>query len=138
MAPFEILEHTADVGIRATGDTLEEAFASAGRALAELLGAWFPGEGEERLVAVGSARDPGDLLAVWLDELLFIHERDDIVFGRIEVDGVTEHDLAGRIWVAPRGERRLEGTGVKATTYHRLRVEREEDGGWILEAYLDV
>ena len=138
MPPFEILEHTADVGIRATGPSLEEAFASAGQALAELLGAWFPGEGEERLVAVGNARDRGDLLAVWLDELLFIHERDDVVFGRIEVDGVSDHDLAGRVWAAPRGDRHLEGTGVKATTYHRLRVEGEHDGGWILEAYLDV
>jgi SHS2 domain-containing protein len=30
-----------------------------------------------------------------------------------------------------------DGTSVKAATYHRLRVDRD-DGGWLAEVYLDV
>ena len=55
MAGFELLEHTADVGIRARGATLEEAFEQATLGLAVVLGAlmaggsggrrgWSPGE----------------------------------------------------------------------------------------------
>jgi Archease protein family (MTH1598/TM1083) len=48
VAGFELLEHTADVGIRARGATLEEAFEQATLGLAEVMGAlapsgWSPG-----------------------------------------------------------------------------------------------
>jgi Archease protein family (MTH1598/TM1083) len=43
VAGFELLEHTADVGIRARGATLEEAFEQATLGLAEILGALAPG-----------------------------------------------------------------------------------------------
>ena len=43
MAGVELLEHTADVGIRARGATLEEAFEQATLGLAEVLGALAPG-----------------------------------------------------------------------------------------------
>jgi SHS2 domain-containing protein len=39
---FELLEHTADVGIRARGGSLEEAFEQATEGLAEVLGARLP------------------------------------------------------------------------------------------------
>ena len=53
---YEFLEHTADIGIRASGDTPEEAFGAAAEALAEILGVWFPGEGEERTVVIEADR----------------------------------------------------------------------------------
>jgi SHS2 domain-containing protein len=43
MGGFELLEHTADVGIRARGATLAEAFEQATLGLAEVLGAMRPG-----------------------------------------------------------------------------------------------
>ena len=136
MTPYEILEHTADVGIRARGASLRDAFGAAGEGLAELLGAWFPGEGGDQRVRVKGA-DRGDLLAAWLDELLYLHDVHEVVFGGFRVRRVGERDLDALVRTAPRGDRAIEGTGVKAATYHRLRVE-ESPEGWILEAYLDV
>ena len=132
----EILEHTADVGIRARGSTIGEAFAAAGEGLAELMGAWFPGQGHERLVhAEGADRDA--LLVAWIDELLFLHEAQDSVFGGFDVDEVSEDRLRARVLVAGRAGRELEDVGIKAATYHRLRVEPEGDG-WVAQIYLDV
>lgn len=133
---FEFLEHTADVGIRAEGEALEEAFEAAAAALVELLGAGAPGEGEERAVEV-RASDREALLVSWLDELLYLHESEDLVFGGLHVERVGERLLEARVRAAPRAGRALDGVGVKAATYHRLRLTRGR-GGWTAEVYLDV
>jgi SHS2 domain-containing protein len=133
---FEILEHTADVGILARGSTLEEAFASAAEGLAELMGAWFPGQGHERPIEV-QASDRAALLVAWMDELLYLHEAEDVVFGGFGVDGVGDRRLRARVLVAATGDRQLEDVGIKAATYHRLRVQSDREG-WLAQVYLDV
>ncbi|HEX6206924.1 MAG TPA: archease [Actinomycetota bacterium] len=133
---YELLEHTADVGILARGDTREEAFAAAGEGLAEILGSWFPGRGEEHEVRI-EGPDVEALLVAWLDELLYLSEASDAVFGGFEVDRVEETRLLARVRVAPRAGRALEGQHVKAATYHRLRVAQEPPG-WTARVFLDV
>jgi len=134
---FEILEHTADIGLRARAPTREEVFETLGEGLATLQDAWFPDGGDERRVEV-EAPDPAALLVAWLDELLFLHETEDAVFAGLVVDRVDDASLSARVRLSPRGDRRLEGVGVKAATYHQVRVDREPDGGWIGQVYLDV
>jgi SHS2 domain-containing protein len=133
---FEILEHTADVGIRARGETCEEAFAAAARALAELQDAWVPGQGEPRRMSVTSSDRPA-LLVAWLDEVLYLQESDDVVFGGFEVTRIADDRLEAEVLAAPRGDRALEAVGVKAATYHRLEV-RDDAGGCVATVYLDV
>ena len=133
---FEVLEHTADVGLRLHGDTLGEIFEAAGEGFATLQDAWFPGAGDRRKVRV-TADDLGGLLVAWLDELLYLHESDDVVFGGFDVGSTSEQEVRALVTVAPRDDRTLEGVGIKATTYHRLRFDRT-DGGWVAEVYLDV
>jgi len=133
---YELLEHTADVGILARGETCEEAFEAAAEGLAEILGAWFPGEGEERELRIEAA-DVDALLAAWLDELLYLAEAADAVFGDFHVDRVGQRELSGRARLAPRAGRELDGQHVKAATYHRLRVAGGE-GGCEARVYLDV
>jgi SHS2 domain-containing protein len=133
---YRFLEHTAEVGIEATADTLEETFEAVGEAVAELLGAWFPGEGRGRPVSVEAA-DREALLAAWVDELLYLHDSEDVVFGGFQVDDVQDGHLDAGVFSAPRGARELEGVGVKAATYHRLEVGRGGDG-WVVRLYVDV
>jgi len=119
------------------GTTLEEAFAGVAEGLATLLGAWFPEEGTEQRVQV-EGEDLEALLATWVDELLYLHEVQDVVFGGFKVEHVSDRGLDGQVRVAPRGERELEGIGVKAATYHQLEVGRDGDGFWFARIYLDV
>lgn len=134
---FEILEHTADIGLQARAGTREEVYEALGEGLATLQGAWLPGEGTERSVAL-EASDPEALLVAWLDELLYLHEAEDAVFAGLAVDRVDDTSLAARVRLASRGDRELEGVGVKAATYHRVQVAREADGAWTGRIYLDV
>jgi SHS2 domain-containing protein len=145
VAGFELLEHTADVGIRARGATLEEAFEQATLGLAEVLGALAPGPGEAVAVAV-SAPDPGGLLVDWLNEVLWLRETRDAWLAGVQVDRVGEGAAVGSVSLTSRGpageggsgDPAPDGTFVKAVTYHRLRVEPDPAGGWLIEVYLDV
>jgi protein archease len=135
-ARFEILEHTADVGLSLEGDTLEEVFQAAGEGFATIQGAWFAGVGEERDVEVRAVDNAG-LLAAWINELLYLQDAEDAVFGSFQVKRVVDGALEAVVRIAPRAERELEAIGVKAAIYDRLRLERGS-AGWTADVYLDV
>jgi SHS2 domain-containing protein len=143
-AGFELLEHTADVGIRSFGASVEEVFEQATRGLAEIIGAWRrdPGAeieaGDEVPVAVDA--DPGDLaglLVDWLSEVLYLHELRDAALGAVRVERVWGGRAQGTVTLVPAGPGGFEGTPVKAVTYHRLKVGPGPDG-WTAEVYVDI
>ena len=136
---FELLEHTADIGIRARGASLEEVFEHASEGLAEVMGARAPGPPESgEVVAVEvAADDPGGLLVDWLNEVLWLREVRDAVVAGVRVERVGEGTASGAVVLAAGGAA-VDGTFVKAVTYHRLRVEPDPGGGWVAEVYLDV
>jgi SHS2 domain-containing protein len=148
---FELLEHTADIGIRARGASLEAAFERATEGLAEVLGALRPGPGEPVAVEV-SAPDLGALLVDWLNEVLWLRETRQAALTGVRVDRVADGAAVGSVTFSPgdpvpvgdsegpmpEGDPVADGTFVKAVTYHRLRVEPDPGGGWLVEVYLDV
>jgi SHS2 domain-containing protein len=138
MGAFEILEHTADVGLRAFGASPEEVFESATEALATIVGAWQPGAGHEReTIAVEPAPDLEAALVDWLSEVLYLQDRRDAVIGGVEVRRASATGTDGVVMWGPRGDEVLQGTAVKAITYHQLRVE-QTGAGWVAEVYVDV
>ena len=74
MAGFELLEHTADVGIVATGDTLAEALSWAAKGMFSVI--VNPDGVEEREVLEVSvvSTDTTALVVDWLNELLYRYE----------------------------------------------------------------
>lgn len=136
MSGFEIIEHTADVGIRARGDSPEETLLQATRGLADILGAWKPGAGTTHEISVES-RDIGAALVDWLEEVLFLQDSRDAVLRAVDVSHVGELGALGTVTLGPRGNEVLSGTAVKAITWHRLRFERDGDA-WVAEVYVDV
>jgi SHS2 domain-containing protein len=136
MGGFELLEHTADIGVLARGATLEEVFEQATLGLGEVLGALRPGPGEAVPVAV-TAGDAGALLVDWLNEVLWLHEvRGHAGVAAVRVERVAGDRAEGTVTFSST-DPPAEGTFVKAVTYHRLRVGRDADG-WLAEVYLDV
>lgn len=136
MTGFEILEHTADVGIRATGATIEDVFQQTTMGLVDIAGIAATGGGERVPIDL-AADDDGALLVDWLSEVLWLHDSRDALIESVAVESVRDGRVWGFVTLVPRGDRAAEGTQVKAITYHRLRVEETTDG-WLAEVYVDV
>lgn len=136
MQGFEHVEHTADVGVHAWAETREGCFEQAALGVLDIMGARGSGSGERIEIQQG-ARDLGGVLVDWLSEVLYIADSRDAVVTRVEVDEITDSLARGAIWIAPRGDETLEGTAVKAITYHQLAVEATDEG-WSCRFFLDV
>jgi len=133
---YEIVEHTADVGIKASGATLEEAFRDTTLGLLDISGTWVPNGGEDvRLRFEGT--DAASLLVDWLGEILYLQDARDALVSAIEVERATEEQVAGVVRLTPRGDVSPEGTAIKAITYHQLAVERTGEG-WRTTVFVDV
>ena len=137
MRRYELIDHTADIGIAAYGDDLEGAFANAACALFSII-AELDGVGGDvsRDVEV-DARDVEGLLVEWLNELIYIFDTENIIFKTFKIDEIGENNLRARCF----GERvdlkrhRLK-TGVKAATYHMVEVRKND--GVRVQVLLDV
>ena len=132
---FEILEHTADVGVRATAETVEGVFEQATFGLLDITGALRPGIGTEVRIDV-EADDLGALLVYWLEEVLYLQDARDSVITSLSVSSIADRRATGTVGVAPRKEE-LEGTAVKAITYHQLQVT-ETSEGWVAVVFFDI
>ena len=136
--PFEILEHTADVGIVAHGGSLEETFANAAAGMFALMA---DPDGvrplEERRIDV-EGRDHEGLLVRWLTELLYYLDAEEMLFSRFVVEEISGRRLRARAWGEriDRERHRLH-FGVKAVTRHMLEV-RPEDGGYRAQVLFDI
>jgi SHS2 domain-containing protein len=135
---FKYFEHTADVGIRVTGDSLNALFEDAARALFALI------VNELDSVKTTSARqfeltatDHDMLLRDWLAELLYAFDAEGMLFSRFEI-AIHENSLSatahGELYDEVRHELQCE---VKAVTYHGLAVEKAGNG-WQAEVIVDI
>lgn len=123
MKRFEELDHTADVGIRAFGKTLDELFANAAAGMFSLitdLDAVKPvGEHEVKV----TSRDLESLLVDFLSELLYVHETEKVLLAEFDVKvsglAVDAHVRGERIDKARHPLHLM----VKAVTYHGIDVD---------------
>jgi SHS2 domain-containing protein len=138
---YQILEHTADKGVRAWGRTLEELFENASRGMYRLV---IDPEGKRAdisiplCVEVSEPIDRSDLLVKWLRELIYLTDVQKVVFTDFTVHRVTETAVEGEArGLLVEDNSVLDGAPVKAVTYHRLRLEQTPEG-WVAEFYVDV
>ena len=137
MAQYEIIEHTADVGIAAEAPDLPELFRQMALGLADIMGAWKPDVADtEPIEIVLDSNDLGGLLVDWLNEIIWLQDSRDAVLAHVRVTYIEPGYMKAKLGLAPRAEQ-LEGTAVKAITYHRLLVE-QHGSGWRARVYVDV
>jgi SHS2 domain-containing protein len=137
---YKLLDHTADVGFRATGETLADAFESATRAFADIVAYEDPTEPTDELrvevEADAEGEDVDALLFDYLDRLIYTQDVEGVVVVDAEVEADEKNlRLDAVLRVAPIGEDAY--LDIKAPTYSEMRAERD-DGGWTLEAVLDI
>jgi SHS2 domain-containing protein len=127
--PYEVFEHTADVGIHAFGHTLPELFIHAAQGMESLMvSPEQVRESVSREIAV-TGHDMVSLLIAWLNEFVFLFDTEYLLFRTFEIDDLTETSLKGRASGEPYDVQRHElGSAIKAVTWHEASVERIGDG----------
>ncbi|MGA2317319.1 MAG: archease [Thermodesulfobacteriota bacterium] len=138
MKRFEILDHTADIGIIVHGENLKALFENAGKAFFHLITDLRKVRRriERRIDIGGESLDR--LMVDWLSELLYLHDVENLLFKGFKVESVGEDGLRAVV----KGEPFQEGvhvikTGVKAVTYHQIEV-RQENGRWRAQIIFDL
>ena len=120
---YKLLEHTADAMVEVQGKDLDERFGNAAYAMFDQITDLSKVEpkGELRVVMSGDTRE--QLLVDFLQELLFVHDTEDLVFSEFEIktDGKTlEAVVRGEKFDEKKHTKR---SVVKGVTYHRLEFD---------------
>ena len=123
---YRLLEHTADAMVEVHGKTMGEMFGNAAYALFDQITdvtKVLP-TGEIKLILSAESRE--QLVVDFLQELLFIHDTENIVLCQFEVktDGkILEAVVKGEEFDEDRHPKR---SVVKGVTYHKLEFDDEK------------
>lgn len=142
---FEFFDVTADVGYRAYGNSLSNAFENAAIAMFEVITDTTTIKHSIEKKIELEAEDKYALFYDWLSELLFYHDAEYLVFSKFNVkiySNVTEDSevyyLVATAWGEEfdpiRHERRSE---VKAVTYHMMDID-DENLNVTVQVILDI
>ena len=135
---FEILEHTADIGLRAWGATLQEAFESAATALSAIVVELDDIDPRIAYPIAASGDDDQSLLVNWLDEALYYLDARRIVLRRFRIEHFGDGRVTGQAWGEPRDPlKHRPKVVVKGVTYHQLKIEQHPDGCQV-QVFLDI
>ncbi len=136
--PYRVFSHTGDLGMTVRGKDRIDLFEQAAWAFFDLLVDARRIDPEKPVEVTVEAPDREALLVAWLGELLFLFETQKIVLGKFEITSLTDQALKAIAWGEPfQEEKHRFKQGVKAVTYHQLRIW-ETSKGWRARVIVDV
>jgi SHS2 domain-containing protein len=137
-ATYREIEHTADIAIEVTADTVPALFASAGEALYALIVDPATIDSRDEITIEASADGLEDLLHAWLCELLALFNVQGFVGRRCKIAHIGDSRVQGQV----SGEkldlkRHAFRTEIKGVTYHDFEVWQKA-GRWHARVIFDV
>lgn len=130
MKKYEIIEHTADIGLKAFGKNLNEIFENAALGMFNIISDTKKIEaiGEYKVILKTGELD--QMLVDWLSQLLFLQDVQNSLFGKFEVQ-IEKSNEEYRLDANVYGEKfnpnkHPVGKEIKAVTYHLLEVNEKK------------
>jgi SHS2 domain-containing protein len=129
MKTYELIDHTADIGVKAYGKNLAEAFENVAKAMFDIITDKSEIENIGQYDIKLEAPNLEQLLVDWLSELLYLHSAQNLVFGFFKIIDFDEKKT--RLHARVFGEKlniskHKIGAEVKAVTYHMLEVRNKK------------
>ncbi len=125
--PFEVFDHTADIGIVAYGSDISELFANAALGLFSLMVDVSDLKEDIEHVVELSADDTESLLVEWLNELIYIFDVERLAFKRFKIEEFTGSSMKARCFGEKVYPQRHKITReIKAATYHMLQISKQD------------
>lgn len=127
MKKYEYFEATADIGLKAYGNDMNEAFENAGLAIFNIISDTSLIIPERKIEFEVTSEDDVSLLYDFLEELLFYHETEFMLFSRFDVEIDEKFHLKAVIYGEEidwnKHERKTE---IKAITFHKMEVKKTD------------
>jgi SHS2 domain-containing protein len=136
---FEIIDHTADIGLRAFGSDLSQAFTNAARGMFSLItNIDTVYETVSRHVEV-TASDREALLVEWLNELIYLFDSEQLLFSRFDIETLTATELKAHCFGEKANKSRHElKRGIKSATFHMVKIEARADSEYRVQVIFDI
>ena len=125
MKKFEYFEVTADIGFKAYGENLNEAFENAGLAIFNIISNTDDIAPSREISFDVASEDEVSLLYDYLEELLFYHEVEFMLFSEFHVE--IDESLNLKATIKGEGidwDKHERKTEIKAITFHEMDVKR--------------
>ncbi|MCK4455587.1 MAG: archease [Thermoplasmata archaeon] len=125
-AGYELIEHTADVAVKAYGKDLSELFANAALGMFNVMTDTSTVKSVGEYTVEVESADLEGLLVDWLSELLYLFDTQEVFLREFDVT-IDDNKLTASV----RGEkldreRHPLKSDVKAATYHMLEINEKE------------
>jgi len=138
MKKYEIIEHTADIGLRIFGHSQKDLFQNAALALFEQITDLTKVTKKKTISIELEAPDKTELFISWLRELLYQADVRQMVFCYFDLMQIDEFHLRGVASGEPLDlNKHTIKTEIKAVTYHQLKLENKNNF-WSAEVIFDV
>ena len=123
MKKYEFIDHTADIAVKAYGETLEGAFAAAAEAMFDVITGGAEIDADKTVSFAVESIDLEGLLVNFLSRLIVLHETEYLVLTAFKV----AFDGDKRLEVTASGEKYDEkkhgrGEHVKGVSYHMMDI----------------
>lgn len=136
--PWQTFPHEADIGVRGSGATLEEAFAGAALALTAAICDPATVLPKQSLSIDCEAPDLELLLVDWLNALIYRMATRHLLFARFEMR-IAGTRLHATVWgEAVDVARHQPAAEAKGVSFCALQVAQQADGQWLAQAVVDV
>ena len=137
MKQYEYFDVTADIGFKSYGANLNEAFENAGLAIFNIISDTSDIDGEVEKSFEVTSEDEVSLLYDYLEELLFLHETEFMLFSEFHVH--IDDNLHLKATIKGEGidwDKHDRKTEIKAITFHKMDVKKTNHV--MLQAIVDL
>jgi SHS2 domain-containing protein len=129
---YDLIDTTADIGIRAYGKSLPDIFESCAVAMFDITSDICKVESRAEIFIKLDAPELDMLLVDFLNKFLYYKDTQNFVFASCSVTEIKKEGGKYMLCATARGEvfeagKHVAGKDVKAATYHRLEIN-EKDG----------
>ena len=141
MKEFEIIDHTADIGLIAYGKNKEEVFNNTAKGMFKIIAGGTKDLKENFYDKIKLEADNLEgLLFAWLNELLYISETKLVILSKFKIKELSDFQIKAEVEgmkINPPSVK-IEKE-IKAATYHRLEFKKDEESGfWRAQVIFDI
>lgn len=135
MTDYEVLEHKADLKIRAFGKTKEDLFLNMLKGMSDFQKSDLIKVKKVKRGIEVSSSDPSALLVDFLSEILSSGQINKETYPKVNFKKFTNKEIEAEIF----GQKvKRFGEDIKAVTYHELDLHQSEDGIWEATVLFDI